>query len=88
MGTLVRLAAAREGAAAIRVTATGPGSLSATRALMVTVEASVSVPFTEPPIPPGVTPVKAVPFMALQVRIDGLRRAVGLLAFSWTDSVL
>ena len=34
------------------------------------------------------TPVKAVHFTELRARIDALRRAVGLQAFSWTDAVL
>ena len=87
-GTFVRLAAAREGAATIRVTATDPGGLSATQAFTVTVEVSVCVPFADHPIRPGVTPVKAVHFTELRARIDALRRAAGLPAFSWTDSVL
>ena len=87
-GAFVMLAAASEGAATIRVTATDPGGLSATQVFTVTVEVSVSVPFTDHPIRPGVTPVKAVHFTELRARIDALRRAAGLPAFSWTDSVL
>ena len=82
------LAAASEGAATIRVTATDPGGLSATQSFTVTVEVSVSEPFTDHPIRPGVTPVKAVHFTELRARIDALRRVVGLQAFSWTDTVL
>ena len=80
--------AAREGAATIRVTATDPGGLSATQPFTVTVEVSVAEPFTDHPIRPGVTPVKAVHFTELRERTDALRRAVGLPAFSWTDTVL
>ena len=87
-GAFVMLAAASEGAATIRVTATDPGGLSAAQSFTVTVEVSVSVPFTDHPIRPGVTPVKAVHFTELRQRIDALRRAAGLQAFSWTDSVL
>ena len=87
-GPFVMLAAASEGAATIRVTATDPGGLSATQVFTVTVEVSVSVPFTDHPIRPGVTPVKAVHFTELRARIDALRRATSLPAFSWTDSVL
>ena len=87
-GAFVMLAAAREGAATIRVTATDPGGLSATQAFAVTVEVSVSVPFINHPIRPGVTPVKAVHFTELRARIDALRRGAGLQAFSWTDTVL
>ena len=87
-GAFVMLAAASEGAATIRVTATDPGGLSATQVFTVTVEVSVSVPFTDHPIRPGVTPVKAVHFTELRERIDALRMAAGLQAFSWTDAVL
>ena len=87
-GAFVILAAASEGAATIRVTATDPGGLSATQVFTVTVEVSASVPFTDHPIRPGVTPVKAVHFTELRARIDAVRRATSLPAFSWTDSVL
>ena len=87
-GALVRLMAVAEGAARMRVTATDPGGLSAAQEFMVTVEASVSGPFTDHPIQPGVTPVKAIHFTELRARIDALRRAAGLPAFPWTDAVL
>ena len=85
-GAFVMLAAS-EGAATIPVTATDPGGLSATQSFTVTVEVSVSEPFTDHPIRPGVTPVKAVHFTELRARIDALRRAAGLQAFSWMDAV-
>ena len=78
-----------EGTAAIRVTATDPGGLSATQSFTVTVSATtVSVPFTDNPLQPGVTPVKAVHFTELRTRIDALRGTADLLRFSWTDPVL
>ena len=87
-GAFVMLAAASQGAATIRVTASDPGGLSAVQSFTVTVEVSVSEPFTDHPIRPGVTPVKAVHFTELRERIDVLRRAAGLPAFPWTDAVL
>ena len=45
-------------------------------------------PFTDHPIVPGETPVRAVHFTELRTRIDGLRSAVGLGRFPWTDPVL
>ena len=87
-GVLLRLTTVGEGAATIRVTATDPGGLSAAQSFTVTVEASVSEPFTDHPIRPGVTPLRAIHFTELRARIDALRRAAGLPAFSWTDSVL
>ena len=86
-GALVTLAAASEGAATIRVTATDPGGSSATQSFTVTVVAT-TMSFTDHPIQPGVTPVKAIHFTELRMRIDALRRAGGLQAFPWTDAVL
>ena len=40
------------------------------------------------PLQPVVTPIKAVHFTELRTRVDALRRAGGLPAFSWTDPVL
>ena len=45
-------------------------------------------PFTDDPIRPGVTSIKAVHFTELRTRIDGLRTAAGLGRFAWTDPVL
>ena len=45
-------------------------------------------PFTDHPLVPGVTPVKAVHFTQLRTRIDELRAAEGLPRFAWTDPVL
>ena len=44
--------------------------------------------FTDAPIRPGVTPVRAVHFTELRTRIDALRREAGLGPFAWTDPVL
>lgn len=86
--TGVTLTAVSEGTATIRVTATDPGGLSAVQAFRVTVEQRVTVPFTDDPIVPGVTPVRAVHLTELRTRIDGLRMAVGLGRLAWTDPVL
>ncbi len=87
-GARVTLTAVGEGTATIRVTATDPGGLSAIQSFTVTVSTTVSVPFTDDPLQPGVTPVKAVHFTELRTRIDALRNGAGLLRFSWTDPVL
>ena len=42
--------------------------------------------FTDDPLAPGVTPVRAVHLLELRSRIDGLRRRAGLPAFGWTDA--
>ena len=87
-GTRVTLTAMSEGTAAIRVTATDPGGLSASQSFSVTVGTSVSVPFTDPDIVPGVTPVRAVHFTELRTRIDAVRGSAELGRFPWTDPVL
>ena len=60
-GALATLTAVGEGAATIRVTATDPGGLSATLSFTVRVSTTVSGSFTDDPIRPGVTPVRADP---------------------------
>ena len=47
-----------------------------------------STGFTDHPIQPGVTPLKAVHFLELRARIDGVRAQSGLQPFSWTDPTL
>ena len=79
------LTAVSAGAATIQVTATDPGGLSTTQAFAVTVEATVRAPFTDDPLVPGVTPIKAIHFTELRARIDARRRAAGLVPFRWTD---
>ena len=87
-GALVTLTAGALGRATIRVTAIDPGGLNATQAFAVAVSESESVRFTDDPIRPGVTPVRAVHFTELRTRIDALRREAGLGPFAWTDPVL
>ena len=83
-GARVTLAAVALGRAVIEVTATDPDGLSATQTFGV----RVTVPFTDDPIVPRVTPVRAVHFTELRARIDVLRSEWGLARFSWTDPVL
>ena len=42
--------------------------------------------FTDDPLAPGVTPVRAAHLLELRSRIDALRRRAGLPAFGWTDA--
>ena len=81
--TVTPLAAGR---ATVTVTATDAGgsNMTATQAFAVTVTRR----FTDHPLIPGVTPVRAVHFTELRTRIDALRSAVGLGRFAWTDPVL
>ena len=74
------------GTATVTVTATDPGgsNTSATQRF----EVRVLLPFTDHPIVPGETPVRAVHFTELRRRIDALRSAAGLGRFGWTNPVL
>ena len=54
----------------------------------VTVTATATGSFTDDPLVPGVTPVRAVHFRELRTRIDALRERAGLPRFGWTDPVL
>ena len=82
----VTLTAAGIGRAAMEVTATDPYGLGTSRSFTVTV--TRTGPFTDDPIVPGVTPVRAVHFTELRARIDVLRQEAGLAPFRWTDPVL
>ena len=83
-GARVTLTATAPGRAVIEVRATDPGGLSAAQTFGVRVTAA----FTDDPIRPGVTPVRAVHFTELRARIDVLRREAGLARFRWTDPEL
>ena len=87
-GALVTLTAVGEGAATIRVTATDAGGLSAAQTFTATVSTTVSGSFTDEPIQPGTTPIRAVHFTELRTRIDVLRVTSELVRFAWTDPVL
>ena len=83
-GARVTLTAFSEGSSTIQVTATDPGGLSAVHSMAVTVSTS----FTDDPIQPGATPVRAAHFAELRARIDRARQAAGLRPYAWTDPVL
>ena len=88
VGARLTLTAVSEGRATIRVRASDRGVLDAEQTFTVTVDAAAVAAFTDDPIVPGVTPIKAVHFTELRTRIDALRSAGGLARFSWTDPVL
>ncbi len=83
-GARVTLTAVGIGRATIEVTATDPDGLSAAQSFDV----RVTAPFTDDPIRPGVTPIRAVHFTELRTRIDVLRDEAGLGRFGWTDPAL
>ena len=85
-GSTVTVTPLSAGTSLVTVTATDRGG-SNTPATQ-TFTAIVQRPFTDHPLVPGVTPVKAVHFTELRDRIDVLRREAGLAPFAWTDRVL
>ena len=89
-GSAVTVRAVAAGTATVTVTATdvGGSNTTATLAFRVTVERVPATTFTDDPILPGVTPIKAVHFTELRERIDLLRDGAGIPPFPWTDPVL
>ena len=88
-GTRVTLTAVSAGWSTVRVTAADPGGLSAAQSFAAAVPTTTGEGrFTEDPLRPGVTPVRAVHFTELRERIDALGEAAGLGRFRWTDPVL
>ena len=87
-GSIVTLTPVAAGTAAVAVTATDPAGLSATQSMAVAVRAGGVTGFSDDPLIPGVTPVKAIHFRELRTRIDALRAREGLPAFAWTDRLL
>ena len=87
-GSTVTLTPVAAGRATVAVTARDPDGQSATQSVAVTVGAAGRSRFTDDPLRPGVTPVRAVHFTELRVRIDARRAAAGLVPFRWTDPVL
>ena len=85
-GSTVAVAPVGVGTAVVTVTATDPDGLSATQQFAVTVATRTA--FTDHPIRPGVTPIRAVHFIELRARIDALRARSRLPAFRWTDPAL
>ena len=85
-GNNVTVMPAGTGTATVRVTATDAegSNTTASQSFAVTVVAR----FTDHPIVPGETPVRAVHFTELRSRIDGLRTRAGLAVYDWTDPVL
>ena len=87
-GARLTLTAVGAGTATVQVTATDREGLSAAQSFTVTVAPKIVAPFTDDPLQPGVTPVRAIHFLELRARIDLLREAAGLARQRWTDPVL
>ena len=90
LGSTVTVTPTGEGTTTVTVTATDAGGSNgtATQTFTVAVDLAWARRFTDDPIVPGVTPVKAVHLTELRLRIDVLRREAGLARFGWTDPVL
>ena len=87
-GSTVTVRAVAAGTATVTVTATDTSGSNTAAMLAFRVAVRVPATFTDDPILPGVTPIKAVHFTELRERIDLLRSAAGLEPFSWTDPIL
>ena len=85
-GSRVTVTPRAPGSTMVTVTATDTGGSNRTATQSFRVR--VLQPFTDDPIVPGETPVRAIHFTELRARIDGLRAAAGLARFVWTDPVL
>ena len=85
-GSRATLTPVSVGMTTVTVTATDTGGLSAMQQFAVTVAAPST--FTDHPIRPGTTPIRAVHFRELRERIAGLRTRWGLPAVGWTDPIL
>ena len=87
-GSTLTVTPAAAGTATVTVTAADPLGLSATQTFTVAVTAAATGTFTDDPLVPGLTPVRAVHFTELRTRIDALRATAGLQRFPWTDPML
>ena len=85
-GSTVTVTPVAPGTSTVTVTATDSGGSNT--AVTQTFAVTVPRPFTDHPIVPGVTPVKAVHFTELRARIDALRKGAGLAPVPWRDRVL
>ena len=81
-----RVTAVSEGAAVLTVTATDTGGSNG--AATQTFAARVRRSFTDHPLMPSATPIKAIHFTELRSRIDALLTATGAEPFAWEDPVL
>ena len=87
-GSTVTVTSVAAGTATVTVRATDPSGRGATQSFRVAVTATATGSFSDDPLVPGVTPVKAVHFTELRTRIDALRATAGLQRVTWTDPVL
>ena len=85
-GSTVTVTPRAAGTATVTVTATDTAGSNTPAAQTFAV--TVPLPFTDHPVVPGETPVRAVHFTELRARIDALRTREGLAEYGWTDPVL
>ena len=87
-GSTVSVRGVAAGPTRITVTGTDIGGSNTTARLRFGVTVRAEATFTDDPIQPGVTPIRALHFTELRDRIDLLRTAAGLGRFAWTERVL
>ena len=85
-GSRATLTPVAVGMTTVTVTASDTGGSSATQRFAVSVTAPST--FTDHPIRPGTTPIRAVHFRELRERIAALRTRWSLPAVAWTDPIL
>ena len=76
------------GVSTVAVTGDEPAGSAKRVVARFTVKVPDGSGFTDDPLVPGVTPLRAVHFLELRERIDALRARIGLRAFAWTDPIL
>ena len=86
-GSDARVTPVSAGTAAVTLTATDSGGLSAMQRFAVEVVATTSTTFTDHPLRPG-TPIRAVHFRELRERTAILIARAGLPVVGWTDPIL
>ena len=87
-GARVMVAPAAPGSTTITVTATDWGGSNTSAAQRFRVTVPDGTRFTDSRIVPGETPLRAIHFLELRVRIDALRARRGLPAFRWSGRTL
>ncbi len=85
-GAVLEITASAVGQTMVAVTATDGGGWVTQTVGVAT--AAAPFPFTDDPIRPGATPVRALHFVELRSRIAALRAREGLPPVRWADPVL
>ena len=87
-GSTVTVAPVAAGSTVVTVTATDVDGSGRTAVQRFAVTVPNCRRFTDHPLLPGVTPIRAVHFLELRACVDALRAGAGLPALQWVDAVL